>query len=218
MTPPSPLIVPGRPTGARAWRRQVAEHVTAAPAAPPSGVVLGFTLPPAAWVDVDTLAENTLAGLRDGGALQPRFAGLDAIIATKSVGTSPGATVTFAQASTLQRRRTPGAVACDVTWDRTPRAGDLGQKAAWRARIAEHWAGRPVLTGDVWADVALGVPGSLLGPLEVVVDALEPVLGRDPRGRNWQEFFPNDHHIVWLRVHRVRDPALHLRLGRIRTN
>lgn len=172
-------------------------------------------MPPAAWVDVDTLAENTLAGLRDGGALQPRFAGLDAIIATKSVGSAPGATVAFTQAAPLQRRRPPGTVACDVSWDRTPRAGDRGQKAAWRARIAAHWADRPVLTGDVWADVALGVPGSLLGPLEVVVDALEPVLGRDPRGRQWQEFFPNDHHIVWLRVRRVRNPALHLRLGPI---
>lgn len=215
MTSPSDLTVPGRPTGARAWRRDVAEHAAAAPAAPASGIVLGFTLPPAAWVDVDTLAENTLAALRDAGALAPRFAGLDAIIATKTVGSSPGATVAFAQAEALQRRRPPGVVACDVTWDRTPRAGDRAQKAAWRARIAEHWADRPILTGAVWADVALGVAGSLLGPVEVVVDALEPVLGRDPRGRDWQEFFPNDHHIVWLRVRRVRTPALHLRLGPI---
>ncbi|MDQ3276200.1 MAG: hypothetical protein M3Q39_14545, partial [Actinomycetota bacterium] len=52
------------------------------------------------------------------------------------------------------------------------------------------------------------------GPLEVVLDALEPVLGRDPRGRQWQAFFPNDHRVVWLRVLRAADgPAVRLRLG-----
>jgi hypothetical protein len=86
---------------------------------------------------------------------------------------------------------------------------------AWRRRIAEQWRDAEILTGDVWADVALGGSGSLLGPLEVVLDALEPVLGRDPRGRGWQEFFPNDHRIVWLRVRRVAKPALRLRLGPI---
>ncbi len=60
----------------------------------------------------------------------------------------------------------------------------------------------------MWADVALHGGGSLLGPLEVTLDALEPVLGRDPRGRDWQEFFPNDHVIGWLRVR-----ACHARAG-----
>ncbi|MDP9405978.1 MAG: hypothetical protein M3O86_05160, partial [Actinomycetota bacterium] len=68
------------------------------------------------------------------------------------------------------------------------------------------------------ADVALCSAGALLSPLEVVLDALEPVLGRDQRGRDWQEFFPNDHVVTWLRVRRVaRGPALTLRLGVVPT-
>jgi hypothetical protein len=180
-----------------------------------TGVALDFILPPTAWVDVDTLAENTLAGLRDAGVLPARMAGLDAVIATKHSGGEPGATVAFATADALRRRRTPGDTACDVTWDHTPRSGDRNQKRLWRRRIAEQWGDREILAGDVWADVALGGAGSLLGPLEVVLDALEPVLGRDPRGRGWQEFFPNDHHIVWLRARRVARPALRLRVGPI---
>ncbi|MBA2528625.1 MAG: hypothetical protein H0V19_01465, partial [Euzebyales bacterium] len=95
-----------------------------------------------------------------------------------------------------------------------PRPGRPAAKAAWRDAVAATWARRPVLAGDVWADVALRVGGSLLGPLEVVLDGLEPVLGRDPRGRDWQDFFPNDHLVNWLRVTRsTRGPALRLTLG-----
>lgn len=67
--------------------------------------------------------------------------------------------------------------------------------------------------------MALGVPGSLFGPLEVVLDALEPILGRDPRGRDWQEFFPNDDRITWLRVRRTQPSAkpLSLAIGSITT-
>ena len=206
------LSIAGRPTGAGPWRRHVAGQASLAPVAV-SGVALDFRLPPTAWVDVDTLAENTLAGLRDAGVLPPRFAGLDAVVATKTSSDDPGATIELAEADVLQRRHAPGRAAIDVTGDRLPRSGDRSGKRAWRERIATQWGEREMLTGPVWADVALGVTGSLLGPLEVVVDALEPVLGRDPRGRDWQEFFPNDHHIVWLRVRRVATPAVRLRVG-----
>ena len=212
MTPPHARHGAGRPTGTRAWRHQVAAAAGAL-SGPTSGVALDFFLPPTAWVDVDTLAENTLAGLRDAGTLPARFGGVDAVLATKQARAEPGADITLADAARLIRRRPPGPAAVEVTWDRAPRPADRPAKREWRKRIAAQWGERAPLSGDVWADVALGISGSLLGPLEVVVDALEPVLGRDPRGRDWQEFFPNDHRILWLRVHRVPRPALRLRVG-----
>lgn len=215
MTAAGRLALSGRPTGAAAWRRHVAVRAADVHAGA-SGVEMAFTLAPGAWVDVDTLAHNTLAGLRDAGALAPRFAGLDAVLATKATkaaGASAGAVLRLVSAVTLQRRRRPGPVALDVSSQRPPRPGDRAQKRAWRERIAQQWGDRAPVLGDVWADVALGVAGSLLGPLEVVVDALEPALGRDPRGRDWQEFFPNDHRIRWLRVSRDVTPGVHLRLG-----
>lgn len=41
---------------------------------------------------------------------------------------------------------------------------------------------------------------SLEALMKPVIDGLEPLLGRDPRGR--LRFVPNDHLIVWLRVTR----------------
>lgn len=212
MSPSGRLAISGRPTGAPTWRQHVAAQA-ATVAGGASGLELAFTLPPTAWVDVDTLVENTLAGLRDAGALAPRYAGLDALVATKSVGEVTGALVQLVDATTVQRRRPPGRVELEVSSPRMPRAADRAQKRAWRERIAEQWRPRPQLVDDVWADVALGVRGSLLGPLEVVLDALEPVLGRDARGRDWQEFFPNDHRVLWLRVSRQAASGVRLRLG-----
>jgi hypothetical protein len=206
------LTITGRPTGAPPWRQQVARLASPRPVAP-SGVELSFTLPVSAWVDLDTLAENTLAGLRDAGALPARYAGLDALIATKQTGPAPGASVVLTGAGRLRRRRPPGTVECEVATNAVPRPGNRAGKRSWRDKIAAAWGAKEPLTGDVWADVDLGVSGSLLGPLEVVVDALEPVLGRDPRGRAWQEFFPNDHRITWLRVRRTAPGGLRLRLG-----
>lgn len=210
---PARTAVPGRPTGGARWRRSVAARAAPSPT-PPDGVSLRFALPPGAWVDIDTLVESTLGGLRDAGTLSPRLAGLDAIVATRHEHPHPGAELTFPSAAALRRRRLPGPVLLDVAWDRVPRPGNRDHKRGWRARIAAQWDARPVLTGEVWAEISLGVRGSLLGPLEVAVDALEPVLGRDPRGRSWQEFFPNDHHIAWLRVQRTPAlPGVRLRLG-----
>lgn len=209
----------GGPTGsgaaARTWRRRVA--AAAAGAAPADGVVLAFTVAATRWVDLDTLAEETLAGLRDAGVWRRGFGGLDALLATRRDGTDPGAVIEPIAAAALRRRRPPGPVALDATGKKVPRPGAIAGKRAWRRRLADVWSGRPALTADVWADLELDVGGSLLGPLEPALDALEPVLGRDPRGRQWQEFFPNDHVIRWLRVRRARAgaPALRLRLGPI---
>lgn len=175
-------------------------------------MLFDFELPHGAWIDLDTLVEATAAGLRDAGALRQRYAGLDAVVATKRFGDTPGATV-FPLAAGELGDAPPGDVQLDASSEVIPRAGNRESKRAWRAVLAEAWGERPTLTQPSWADVTLGVAGSLLGPLEVVLDALEPVLGRDRRGREWQEFFPNDDWIQWLRVRRRPAPGLHLALG-----
>jgi hypothetical protein len=180
-------------------------------------VRLGFTLRPGQFVDLDTLAETALAGLRDAGLYPRGFAGLEAFVAEKGDTGEPGVRIATASASRLRGLDPPGPCALSVIGEvpGTTRAG----KATWRAHIAGAWGERALLTGDAWAEVTLAVDGSLLGPLEPVLDALEPVLGRDPRGRVWQEFFPADDRITWLRVSRARAGgdlaagSVHLRLG-----
>lgn len=209
------VVVHGMPAGpgAQTWRRAVADAAAGEPVA--GGVLLAFTLPDARWVDLDTLVESTLAGLRDAGACQRGYAGLDVVVATRGDGPDPGVVIRTAPAATLQRRRPPGRVALDTSGARLPRSGDREGKRAWRGQVAAAWGERPPLAGPVWADLHLRVDGSVLGPLEPALDALEPVLGRDARGRRWQEFFPNDHLVRWLRVRRspALSAALRLRLG-----
>ena len=203
-------MIQGVPTGAAGWRRTVAEAGSRLPRGGVWG--LDFRLPEGRWVDIDTLVESTAAGLRDAGVLAPRLAGLDGIVATKGFGGSPGVDIRVLDAAVLADDP-PGPVALDVASDAVP-AARRDAKRMWRATLERRWAARGVLSGAVWADVALAGGGSLLGRLEVVLDALEPVLGRDPRGRPWQEFFPNDDRIEWLRVRRdPAGPALRLQLG-----
>jgi hypothetical protein len=199
--------------GTPAWRAAVAAAVAGSPDMG-DGALLAFRLPAGRWVDLDTLVVATLSGARDAGALAPGLRGLDALLATKGAGDPPGAELRVVRAASLRRRRVPGPAAVAVSSDLLVRPGQRSHKLAWRDAISTAWGDRPVLDGDVWTDVALRVDGSLLGPLEVVLDALEPVLGRDPRGRQWQAFFPNDHRITWLRVTRAsRGAAVRLRLG-----
>lgn len=204
---------PGRRSAVPAWRDRVAAATAGTP--PADGIALAFTLEPGRWIDLDTVAEETLAGLRDAGVCQRGFAGLDAVLATRRDGAPPGVVVHTPGATALRRRRVPGPVLLDVAGPVLPRPGRRDDKRAWRAALADGWGRRPPLPGPVWADLELAVDGSLLGPLEAALDALEPVLGRDPRGRDWQEFFPNDHVIDWLRVRRspALPAALRLRLG-----
>lgn len=203
--------MPGRPTGTAAWRRDIA--TAAAGLQIGSALQLEFVLPPAKWVDLDTITESTARGLRDAGALAAAYRGLDAIVATKRFGERSGVRIVDAPAVTVSQPP-PGAVAVRASDALVPRPGNRDAKRAWRAVLADAWGNHPPLTGEVWAEVTFAVAGSLFGPLEVVLDALEPVLGRDPRGRSWQEFFPNDDRIRWLRVRRdVTGPAVALQLG-----
>jgi hypothetical protein len=203
---------PGRREGG-AWRRRVAAAVEGLPAT--DGVRLLFHVEPDRWIDLDTLTEEALAGLRDGGLLAARFAELDAFLAEKRVGTKPGLRIRPEPARVVAAVAPPGPCLVDVAGDVLPRPGRREEKARWRDLLAAGWGDRPPLSGDVWAEVRLGTARSLVTSLEPALDALEPILGRDPRGRDWQRFFPNDDRIVWLRVQREPlGPPIRLRLGR----
>lgn len=210
--------VPGMPASAqrsdpqRAWRAAVAG--AAAGLRVEDGLRLRFVLPPQRWVDLDSIVHPAIAGLRDGGSLPAEARALSALLATREDGDDPGVEITPVPSDELAAVPDPGDVAIDASTASVPRPGDTASKRAWRAELAETWDAPPLDAPAVWCDVALTGSSSLLGPLEVVLDALEPVLGRDPRGQARQEFFPNDHTIRWLRVRRAADgPSLALRLG-----
>ena len=208
---PAPLLVAGNPTGTPAWRQSVAAAARGLSIG--SGFSTAFVLRPGRWVDLDTLTESTARGLRDASALQPRYAGLDAVLATKRFAADHGVTITPSAAADLDGPP-PGRSLLDAQDSAVPRPGNREAKRAWRAAVAKAWNSTDVLEERCWADIELGVSGSLFGPLEVVLDSLEPVLGRDPRGRDWQEFFPNDDRIEWLRVRRRSGgPGVRLQMG-----
>lgn len=203
--------VTGRPTGTRAWRSHVAAELGGWDAGP--AVRLDFVIAPSHWVDLDTLAHTTLQGLRDAGALRPRFAGLEELTATKRHGEPLGVRIAAAKAP-----KPPAESLMEAAAPVVPRVGDRDSKRAWRDVLSAAWGERPPLTTQVWVELSLPVRGALPARVEVVLDALEPVLGRDPRGRARQEFFPNDDRIVWLRVRRAASgPPRRLRLGGVRT-
>jgi hypothetical protein len=201
------LRIDGAPTGATRrgdWRAAVAVAAEGRLLGP--DVRLAFSLRPGRWVDLDTLVAETVRGLRAAAALPY----LDGLVATKTDG-RPGCT---ASTITVARTRAPGPAALDARAAEAPRPGDRAARRAWRGVLAASWGGRAPLEGAVWADVEVGGRGALLARLEPLLDALEPVLGRDPRGRAWQEFFPQDDRIVWLRVRRAGDAGgARLRVG-----
>lgn len=170
-------------------------------------------------MDLDSLVEIAIAGLRDGGTFSARLSDLDGFVATKREGPQ-GLEITLATPSDLAGLPAPGPVAVAIEAAHAPRPGQRHVKLALRDRLSAAWGGLPFLDTEVWADVALGSAGSLLGPMEPVLDTLEPVLGRDPRGQPRQEFFPNDDRIVWLRVRRAApgEPALQIALGPLGTS
>ncbi|MGI8574931.1 MAG: hypothetical protein ACR2MA_06220 [Egibacteraceae bacterium] len=208
------MFIPGLPTGvsrrSQSWRATVASQAGSFPVGT-AHLLVEFTLPPGRWVDLDTILMTTVAGLRDAGVYRRGLSRLESVVATKAVGAEVG--VWLGPAATLGASEPPGPLLLRVEAPRPP-APELSAKRAWRARVQAAWGERPPLGGSVWAAVTLTGQGSLLGRLEVVLDALEPVLGRDLRGRDWQEFFPADDRIDWLRVRRSEQgPGLLLQLG-----
>lgn len=91
--------------------------------------------------------------------------------------------------------------------------GDRWQewKFSWRLEISEQWDGSEVIQ-PVWVQIDVQSDRSLVDLMKPVIDGLEPILGRDPKGR--LQFCPNDHLIEWLQIRRVQaGPALTLSLG-----
>lgn len=215
------LVVAGEPSGARprtgaSFRERVAAEAAGVGPPPVDGLELAFTLRSGHWVDLDTLTETALDGLRDAGVLPRGRRGLDALIATKAFGTPSGLRAWGRAAGLLSARPAPGECLLDVSGPGLASSPDRAAKRSWRARVEGGWDGRPVVVGDVWVEVVHAEEGSVTRGLEALLDVLEPVLGRDPRGRPWQEFFPNDDRIVWLRVRRAASgPGRRLRLGTV---
>jgi len=228
---PRSIVVLGSPGGPRGrrWRDAVGGAATAAGAGfaspgarsvgagrgqdPVSGAVFDFTLEPRRWIDLDTITEVTVAGLRDAGVWARGLRHLDALLATKRTGPVPGVRVELSTAAALRAAPRPGPAALDLAVPVLPRPSGRAEKLALREHLARAWGDRPLLDGGVWVEVTMASTGSLLGPLEPTLDTLEPVLGRDPRGH--QEFFPRDDLVVWLRVLRSGHGAVRprLRLG-----
>ena len=82
------LVVPGEPIGGedtrtKAWRRTVA--VAAAGVGPAEAVRLDFVVSPSRRADLDNLVRPAIEGLQDAGVFARAYAGLDAILATRSV-------------------------------------------------------------------------------------------------------------------------------------
>lgn len=215
------LHVPGEPSGARprtgtSFRERVALHAAAhaEEIVPVQALDLAFTLRPGHWVDLDTLTETALAGLRDAGVLPRGLRGLDAVLATKRFGEDRGLRLARLPTKAVLGAAPLGPVALEVAGPALGSSPDREAKRAWRDLVAAAWGNRRPPAADVWVEVARSDARSITGGLEALLDVLEPVLGRDPRGRPWQEFFPNDDRIVWLRT--VRGPGdapLRLRLG-----
>lgn len=178
----------------QAWRRLVAER--AAGQAPVAAIGLHFRLRRGRRVDLDNLVRPAVAGLQDAGVFSYGFRNLDLLVASKVQDDHEGLRVDV------------DAVAQPGPWSHAvlavaalalPREDDRASKAAWRDTIRDCYAGSPV-DGPVWVDMAARTTGSLVALMKPIIDGLEPLLGRDPRGR--LEFVPNDHQVERLTVRR----------------
>jgi hypothetical protein len=83
------------------------------------------------------------------------------------------------------------------------------EKAAWRDKVRVASSG-VIGTGPVALDIAIDTAFSLGGVLKPVIDGLETYLGRGTAGG--REFRPLDERIVMLRVRRVPEAQVRLRL------
>lgn len=164
-------------------------------------------------VDLDNLVRPVLAGLRDAGVFARGFPGLVALGASKVSSADTGVTIHLdAPVGWLpEAHRASGLL--DVVSSVVPTDGDVDSKRAWREAVATAWTVEPV-AHEVWVSAVLRTTRSLEGLMKPIIDGLEPILGRDPRGR--LEFVPNDHLVTWLTFRKDvnSESALRVRVGR----
>ena len=196
----------------RAWLREFATSVRGLCAGPAEAVRMEVTVAPGRFVDLDSLVEVVVRGLREAGRLREGSRQLHTVLAVRHEG-APGVLLELDPRGAPETP--PGPVALDVAVGRAPRPARREDRRTLREVLDREWGGRPPVEGPVWAELELAGAHSLLTPMEPTLDALEPVLGRDPRGQPRQEFFPADDRIVWLRLRRTGPgpPGLRLRLG-----
>jgi hypothetical protein len=197
----------------RLWRNQVADQCHGL--APTRAVSLSFRLEPHRRVDLDNLVRPALAGLRDAGVFARGFTTLDLIVATKVIALPPGLLVETDEKAVLRSARSrPGTAVLCATSERMPRDEDRRSKAAWRRCVSDAFDGEP-LERPCWIEIATNATRSLEALMKPVIDGLEPLLGRDPRGR--LEFVPNDDKVAHLTVRRQDDlpVALAMTAGRL---
>lgn len=205
-TPSSVIEVHGSPiTGEnvpheRRWREQVA--TAAAGQRVTRSLVFDFRVESGRRdLDLDNLVRPAVAGLRDAEVLARGFAGLDRIHATKSIDDPPGLAVTLDPADeVLTWPPSPSPLEVHADW--IPNEASESRRR-WNDRVRDSYAGGPI-SGTAWVEITVSDGRSLVGVMKPVLDGLEPILGRDPRGRADYRS-PNDHLVTHLRI--VRDTA-----------
>lgn len=210
--------IAGEDARERAWRDAVADALRdhAPTAEAHLGVALSFVLhSDRVRLDLDNLVRPALDALRDSGAALRGFSNVDAVLATKSAGEEAGLRVTIGKSGLVSSVDAPGAMLFTARSEVIPRDGSADSKMQWRQAVAASWAALPIPAGAVFVDIATSSELSLKDILKPVIDGLEPVLGRDPRGR--LEFCPQDERVVWLRAQRadLGQGALNVQVGRV---
>lgn len=197
----------------RAWRNEITTTAADAGAPCSRGVSLHFCLEVGrARIDLDNLIRPALDALRDAGVFGRGFRDLDALVAAKAAASPVGLEVTLMTAKDVGALPPPGELLLTVEDWGLPRDGDRVAKLRWREAIAQAWPYEPLQGLPAALDIAVDTVLSFKDLLKPIIDGLEPVLGRDPRGH--LEFSPNDHLITWLRVLRSpRPPTLRLQLA-----
>lgn len=200
------IEVPGPPIGGenpphdRAWRRRVAEVAAGQP--PVAAVGLDFRLREGRRVDLDNLVRPAMAGLQDAGMFGRGYRSLELLVASKIVDHREGLWVEVGDEVVGSTAADRGRQLFSLAASAIPREGDRASKVGWRDAVRTGYAAPPV-DGPVWVDIVTRTTGSLVALMKPVIDGLEPLLGRDPRGR--LEFVPNDHLVERLTMRRDLD-------------
>lgn len=157
-----------------------------------------------ARIDLDNLVRPALDALRDAGVFGRGFRDLDALVAAKAAASPVGLGVMLMTAQETGSVRPLAGVLLTLEHGGLPRDGNRVAKVRWREAVAQAWPYAPLQGLPVVLDVRVSTSLSFKDLLKPIIDGLEPVLGRDPRGH--LEFSPNDHLITGLRMLRSPGP------------